>query len=454
MINNKVIKLYNKNYNTDQLPVRKWDDPFYIPSVNRLLYDLSTGGKKETAFLDVRDDDDNEEEEEREEEDDDDEYLNLGRRRRSGMMENSSRRRRSSYIDDEPESQYLKPSDKYYTPDNLKELQLTSPEQTAITKYGILTTKTRALYEKQQPDDTYSNSANFYQNEVYEPPDKRQTLEGQFRDKEFSDPRHMVVYDPVKNDLFIVYRGSSSDNSKEAVYDWMSNFVSLGNYYNSYFTDKGNEQGALLNYIVKALSVESGLSSLTVSLDLLKQAGYTTSTANDIINKYGGLGMDDRVDVINNFINDDLPYHQDTLDRIISKYGLGVNVKFVGHSRGGGKAQMMMAYVKRKLDAKPRYKFKNVKAYVYNSVPYYVPEWQKTPDLDLYPIRTHSDIVSTITANHPNARQIYKDGKGHNIPSFNPLKMMGSLTRGHRATNFLNKDLSKVPTHNDKNASL
>ena len=39
-INKEMKALYENNFYTEQLPMRKWDSPFYVPNDNKLLFNI------------------------------------------------------------------------------------------------------------------------------------------------------------------------------------------------------------------------------------------------------------------------------------------------------------------------------------------------------------------------------------------------------------------------------
>ena len=129
------------------------------------------------------------------------------------------------------------------------------------------------------------------------------------------------------------------------------------------------------------------------------------------------------------------------LDDVLEQYGENVNLNLIGHSKGGGEARMLLAYLKKELPFKARSPAiipRNIKAYTYNSLHF---NWKgKNTDPDLYPVKVRGDPVDVnINNNHPNLRIIKNPNAG--------------LMEKHSTANFL-KDFRNIPLLGDNKQQI
>ena len=335
MINNKIRDLVRKNYLTDGAPMRKWDNPFYIPSEQQLLYDI------------------------------------LGNEKSNNNNNNVN---------------------------------------TDINSEGNERT------DDDFDDPAFSISSNYYQAEVYKSEGDRKAFTGGMIDTELSDERHLVAYDRNTNTLSIAMRGTDPSS----LLDWLNNFSMV------YQSEKRNLE-EWLNSNPKA---KEGLELFGIPfLETMITRGLFLE---DEIFLEAAANMEDLDEPTREKQKFNFQYNSEFLDNVLEQYGENVNLNLIGHSKGGGEARMLLAYLKNELPFeanKAPIIPQNIKAYTYNSLHF---NWKgKNTDPDLYPVKVRGDPIDVnIDNNHPNLRIIRNPNAG--------------VMEKHSTANFL-KDFRKYP---------
>tara|TARA_R110000822_G_scaffold24166_4_gene73954 strand:- start:1165 stop:2481 length:1317 start_codon:yes stop_codon:yes gene_type:complete len=346
MINKKIRDLVRRNYLTDGPAMRKWDNPFYIPSEQQLLYDILGNEKK-------------------------------------GNEKN------------------------------------TKNNNNVVNVVSVVNSDN---YERTDDDDdfddpAFSISSNYYQAEVYKSVEDRKAFTGGIIDTELSDERHLVAYNKKTNTLSVAMRGTNPSS----LLDWLNNFSMV---YQS-------EKRDLEEWIKGSTKAKEGLELF--GIPFLNYFVKTGLLVEEQIFLEAAMGLEKLDEPTKEKEKFNFQYNSEFLDDVLEQYGENVNLNLIGHSKGGGEARMLLAYLKKELPFKARSPAiipRNIKAYTYNSLHF---NWKgKNTDPDLYPIKVRGDPIDVnIQNHHPNLR-IIGNQKG------------GTLMEKHSSANFL-KDFRNIP---------